>query len=171
VELRLVVLLENPQVADELRDVLIGVPAVEDVLVGDDRLVDGGVDEALRGGHVVGLPRAGARERRQRVVDAAELAGDVAVPHAIELRLRQRRQPAVRPVGDLRGDVERLRVPGVRVRVDEAREDLVERVVRRPDAGLPPYGANSSSRMNWVSGYADRKPGCRRASVGAMMRP
>ena len=135
-EVRLVALLVHPQVADELRNVLVGVAAVKDVFVADHRRVDRGVDEALRGGDVVGLPGAERGERRERIVDTAELPGDVAVPHAVELRLGQRRQPAVRPVGDLRGDVERLRVPGVRVRVDKARENLVQRVIRRPDPGI-----------------------------------
>ena len=47
---------------------------------------------------------------------------------------RQRRQPAVHPVADLRGDVERLRVAGELMRVEQAGQDLVQRVVRRPDA-------------------------------------
>ena len=105
-------------------------------VLADDGLIDRVVDEALRGGDVVGAAGPQRRERRQAVADPAVLAGDVRVPHAIELRLRQRRQPAVHPVADLRGDVERLRVARVPMRVEQPREDLVQRVVRRPDAGV-----------------------------------
>ena len=72
-------------------------------------------------------------EPRHDFVHAAVLAGDVAVPHA-DARLRRKRlQPRVRPRAHAPRDVERLLVARDLVAVEQTREDLVQRVVRRPD--------------------------------------
>ena len=171
VKLRLAGLLEDAQVSDELRDVLVGVPAVEHVRIGRDGLVDRVVDEALRGGDVIGAAGPQRRERRQAVADPAVLAGDVRVPHAVELRLRQRRQPAVHPIADLRGDVERLCVARMPMRIEQPGQDLVQCVVRRPDAGIAAVRRELLEPDELRLRVRRRNPGCRRPSVGAMMWP
>ncbi len=75
-------------------------------------------------------------QTRHRLVHAAVLARDVATPHAGAGLGRQRAQPRVDPGAHASRDLERLLVAGDFVRVEQAREDLVQRVVRRPDLAV-----------------------------------
>jgi hypothetical protein len=124
--------LEEAQRADHLGDVLVGV----DVLQGVHALLHGHEElvfvEHARG--VEELAPAGALvEPGQGVVHAAELAGDVDAPHGGELLVREAREPRVRPGAHALRDLEREGVAEGVVAVEEAREDLVEGVVGRPD--------------------------------------
>jgi hypothetical protein len=47
--------------------------------------------------------------------------------------IAQAARPRDDPVAELRRDLERLRAAAERVRVEQAREDFMQRVVRRPD--------------------------------------
>src|SRR5678809_425188 len=130
---------DSPEVADELRDVLVRVASVEDVSARDRRILDVTVVEVARDGEVLRLSLDRV-QTRERVVGAAVFARDVHVPHAVELLGAELRQAAVRPVADLRRDVERLVVSGQRVRGEETGEDLMKRVIRRPDALVAAVG-------------------------------
>ena len=128
--------LERP---GDLRDVLVGVPTADRVdVLRQAPLVAGvaeeevGVVEQLR---ALDEPLvAGETEQaRHHLVHAAVLAGDVGPPH-LGARLRgQRLQPRVGPRPHSARDVERLLVARHLVAVEQPREDLVQRVVRRPD--------------------------------------
>ena len=125
VVLAFVVLLVDAQVAGELRDVLVGVATVEDVVPGYGRVLHVTIVEVARDGEVLRLVAPERVQAGERVVGSAVFARDVHVPHPIELLGAELGETAVRPVADLRRDVERLRVPGERVRGDETGEDLV----------------------------------------------
>ena len=131
-------LLVDPEVAGELGDVLVGVTAVQRVFVGHGGGVDVVVQEAAGGLQVLLPVGPKGMEVGQALVHAPVLPGDVDVPHPVELLLAQGRHPAVDPVPDAGQHREGLFVPGVNVGVDEARHDLVEGVVGRPDALTPP---------------------------------
>ncbi|CAM5688587.1 hypothetical protein SVIOM74S_02785 [Streptomyces violarus] len=126
---------EQAEVAGELRDVLVGVSALQDVAVlragGQQR----GVVEAAGGGEVF-RPAGEGVQVRHDLVHAAVLTGDVDRPHALQLGLGEVAQPAVHPVAHLRGDGQRLSVAGQGVGVQEPAHDLVAGVVRRPDGGV-----------------------------------
>ena len=128
-----VVLLVHAQVADELRNVLVGMPTIEDIRAGDGRILHVAIVEIARDGEILGLVGAQRMQTGKGVIRTAVFAGDVHVPHAIELLGAHLRESAVRPVADLRCDIQRLRVAGERVRVEQSCDDLVQRVVRRPD--------------------------------------
>jgi hypothetical protein len=97
VVLGIVALVEDIQVADELRDVLVGVLAVDHVLVGGGGVQEGGVVEAPRRHQVVLVAGQGVQVGED-VVHRVVLAADVGLPHRVELRPGEASEPAVGPV-------------------------------------------------------------------------
>ena len=74
---------------------------------------------------ILGLLRAQRMKLSQAFVHPSVFARDVGVPHPIELFLPQRHEPAMHPVADLRGDIERLSAAGQNMRVEQSGDDLV----------------------------------------------
>ena len=153
-------LLIDAHVAGEVRHVLVGVQARRAAAAGlragradeDVAVLQAGAEQRLA---VVELARdlqeaavlGQRRDLRHHLVDAAVLAGDVGIPHVVEVAARRRpgvvrvhhvaeRQGQERPLGHLEHDLERAVVAGQRVRVEEAADELVLRVPRRPAVGV-----------------------------------
>ena len=120
--------LVQPLVADELGELRVRVQAGQPVLAARRGLEHGIVPERL--GELPVAQLAGARvELRQRLRHAAVLLAQ----RLLLLLAGQLAEPPVQPVGHAAQDLERLRVAAVRVRVEQAGVELVQRVVRRPD--------------------------------------
>ena len=129
-------LLEDPQVADVRRHVLVGVPPVQDVAILERGVEQRGEGERPGGRHVPGL-RLGVRGERREfghdLVHRTGLAGAVDVPHLVQLGLAVPAEPLVGPVTHPEDDLQRLLVPGQVVGVEQTPHDLVAGVPRRPD--------------------------------------
>ena len=125
--------------AGDLGDVLVGVAAAEGVHVFGQAVVMLGVAveeidvvEQFRAFQVVGVAGE-AVKAGEHFVHAAVFAGDVAVPHGDAGRLRHGLEPRVNPIRHALGDLERFFVAADLVAVEQAGEDFVQGVIRRPN--------------------------------------
>ena len=121
--------------ADRLGDLGVRVQAVERVLAARERVEHDAVVEEPGEPQVLGVPRD-AVEVRQRLLHPAELG----LQHLLPLRVGEPLRAQAHPGGHALRRLERLRVAEHAVHVEQPRQDLVQRVVRRPDAlpGLDP---------------------------------
>ena len=124
-----------PRGTDDLRNLGIGVNVVQRIDVVRERIDDAMVLEPRGGGHVARV----ARDRIQ-VREALDDPALLGLEHGLPLLGGEPPVAPDDPVGLLLHDVQRLRVARQIVRVDQARHDLVERVIRRPHA-LPRFDA------------------------------
>ena len=114
--------------ANHLRDISVGVIAVEHVLVGCKGLEHLLVFEAIAQVAVLGVPRDGV-EVEGRLIHSAMLGEQDALP----LVIGDGFGVGVGPVSHLEGDVEGLLVAGVLIHIDHAGQNLMVGVEGSPD--------------------------------------